>query len=126
MKEQGEEGIVDQRGFSTTELLVTTFHELRSGRTAEGQGLEPMSTVMSTAEAVSSGYAAALQAYFYDDQDGEPGTAGPAHLVQNLVGSALKDDIGDDRKRLRHYFDHVVRARKGEHWRGYYRARKHV
>src|SRR5438270_762110 len=34
-----------------TELLVTTFHELRTGKTADGQALEPLGTVMSTAEA---------------------------------------------------------------------------
>ena len=46
------------------ELLVTTFHELRCGKTADGHALEPLTTAMSTAEAVSVGYAAGLHAYY--------------------------------------------------------------
>ena len=34
-----------------TELLVTTFHELRSAKTRSGKALEELSTAMSTAEA---------------------------------------------------------------------------
>ena len=45
-----------------TELLVTTFHELRNGKTADGRRLEPLTTAMSTAEAVSTGYAAGMHA----------------------------------------------------------------
>ena len=47
------------------ELLVTTFHELRTAKTAGGKALEPLSTAMSTAEAVSTGYAAGIHAYYY-------------------------------------------------------------
>lgn len=103
-----------------TELLVTTFHELRESKTAGGKALEPLSTVMSTAEAVSVGYAAGLQAYYYGS-----GELAPEHLVQNLVGSALKDTV-EDLKRLRHYFEHVVKGRKGERWRDYYEARTRI
>src|SRR6516164_2030154 len=35
-----------------TEVLVTTFHELRNGQDAAGNALEPLTTAMSTAEAV--------------------------------------------------------------------------
>ena len=103
-----------------TELLVTTFHELRAGKTARGKGLEPLSTVMSTAEAVSVGYAAGIHCYYYGD-----GKVQADHLVQNLVGSALKD-TPEDLKKLRHYFDHVVKRRKGKAWKEYYEARKHL
>ena len=103
-----------------TELLVTTFHELRAGKTAAGKGLEPLSTVMSTAEAVSVGYAAGIHCYYYDQ-----GKVQAEHLVQNLVGSALKD-TPEDLKKLRHYFDHVVKRRKGGAWKEYYQARKHL
>lgn len=99
------------------ELLTTTFHELRGGKTVEGNALETLSTVMSTAEAVSVGFAAALHAYYYDDAKVQP-----AHIVQSLSGSALKDSP-DDAKKLRHYFHHVVKDRKGRGWREYYEAR---
>jgi MoxR-like ATPase len=101
-----------------TELLVTTFHELRTGRSAEGSAIEPLSTAMSTAEAVSVGCAAGIQAYYYDG-----GEARPEHLVNGLLGTALKDDP-EDLKKLRHYFEHVVRGRRGASWRAYYEARR--
>jgi len=99
------------------ELLVTTFHELRAGKTADGKALEPLSTVMSTAEAVTVGYAAGLHAYYYDG-----GTVAPVHLLHSLLGSALKD-APEDRDRLRHYFNHVVKERKGAAWQDFYDAR---
>lgn len=100
-----------------TELLVTTFQELRTGKTAEGKALEGLSTAMSTAEAVSVGYAAVLHAYYLEE-----GGVSPAHLVQSLLGSALKDS-DDDVKKLRHYFEHVVKTRRGDAWHEYYQAR---
>ena len=101
-----------------TEILVTAFHELRDGKTAEGKALEPLSSAMSTAEAVSVGYAAGLHAYYFED-----GNVQPSHLVQSLLGSALKD-APDDLKKLRHYFEHVVKGRKTANWRAFYEARK--
>ena len=85
-----------------TELLVTTFRELRSGKTTDGKGMEALSAVLSTAEAVSTACAAGMHAYFYGD-----GEVQPAHVVQHLVGTVLKDNP-EDLKKVRHYFDHVV------------------
>jgi MoxR-like ATPase len=102
------------------ELLVTTFHELRNGKTGDGKALEPLTTAMSTAEAVSTAYAAGIHAYYYGASEVEP-----AHLVQHLVGSALKD-APDDVKKLEHYFHHVAKGRKGHLWPDYYEARKHL
>lgn len=102
------------------ELLVTTFHELRSAKTGDGQALEPLTTAMSTAEAVSTGYAAGIHAWYYGGGEVEP-----EHLVHHLVGTALKD-TADDLKKLRHYFNHVVKGRSGAAWREYYEARKHL
>ncbi|MCU0494796.1 MAG: AAA family ATPase [Chloroflexaceae bacterium] len=99
-----------------TELLVTTFHELRSGKTADGKALETLSTVMSTAEAVSVGFAAGIHAYYYDS-----GKLAPRHLLQSLLGSAFKESP-DDRDKLRHYFNHVVKERRGAAWRAFYEA----
>jgi hypothetical protein len=72
---------------------------------------------MSTAEAISAGYAAGLHAWYYD---GGPAHAG--HLVQHLIGTALKD-AADDLKKVRHYFNHVVKGRAGRAWRAFYEAR---
>jgi MoxR-like ATPase len=102
------------------ELLVTTFHELRNGKTGDGKALEPLTTAMSTAEAVSTAYAAGIHAYYYGDSEVEP-----RHLVQHLVGSALKD-APDDIKKLEHYFHHVVKGRVSRAWPAYYEARKHL
>jgi MoxR-like ATPase len=103
-----------------TELLVTTFHELRNGKTAEGQALESLTTVMSTAEAVSVGYASGIHAYYYDG-----GKVRPDHLVCSLIGSALKD-APEDLTKLQHYFNHVVKARKRKPWPEFYEARRQL
>lgn len=99
-----------------TEVLVTTFHELRSGKTLGGKSLEQVSTVMSTAEAVAVGYSAALHAYYFGANQVEP-----SHLVDNLVGSALKENA-EDVKKLRHYFNHVAKGRTQGLWPQYYEA----
>ncbi len=103
-----------------TEVLVTTFRELRTGQTHGGQAFEPLSTVMSTAEAVSVGYAAALHSYYYGNSQ-----LTANHLLQSLVGTALKD-APEDLKKLRHYFNHVVKERRGGIWQEYYAAHRHV
>lgn len=102
------------------EVLVTTFHELRHGKTGDGKALEPLTTAMSTVEAVSCAYAAGIHAYYY-----AAGEVEPAHLVQHLVGTALKDSP-DDVKKLSGYFNHVVKGRKRGAWPAYYEARKHL
>ncbi len=103
-----------------TELLVTTFHELRHGQSGEGQALETLTTAMSTAEAISTAYAAGLHAWYYEQKP-----AAPRHLVQHLIGSALKDCVEDVRK-LRHYFNHAVKSREGKAWKAYYEAREEI
>jgi MoxR-like ATPase len=103
-----------------TELLVTTFHELRNGTSGDGQALEPLSTAMSTAEAISTGYAAGLHAWYYEQTQ-----AKPHHLVQHLIGTALKD-AADDVRKLHHYFNHAVKNRSGKAWKAYYEARSYL
>jgi len=102
------------------DLLVTTFHDLRAGRTQEGMTVERPSTVMSTAEAVSVGVSAGLDACHFGG-----GRVECEHVVRNLVGTVLKDNP-EDAKRLRHYFDVVVKARaqRSEGWKAFYKARK--
>ncbi|HZN33510.1 MAG TPA: AAA family ATPase [Pirellulaceae bacterium] len=100
-----------------TELLVTTFRELRTGKTTDGKGMETLSTVLSTAEAVSTACAAGIHAYFYDD-----GEVRPRHVVQHLVGTVLKDNP-EDLTKVRHYFEHVVKKRGSPLWKSFYEAR---
>lgn len=101
-------------------LLVTTFQELRTGRTEEGATIERPSTVMSTAEAVAVSFSAALDAYHFAD-----GKLEGEHFVKNLVGTVLKDNP-DDAKRLKHYFDVIIKARAAKNalWQSFYKARK--
>lgn len=73
---------------------------------------------MSTAEAVSVGYAAGIHAYYYSQ-----GQVTAEHLLQSLIGSALKEST-EDIKKLNHYFNHVVKDRKGI-WQQFYTAMRH-
>ncbi len=101
------------------DVLVTTFSDLRTGRTEEGTVVEKPSTAMSTAEAVSVAFAAGLEACYLGD-----GRVGGGHLARQLVGTVLKDSIEDARK-VRQYFEVVVknRAKRSDHWRSFYEAR---
>jgi MoxR-like ATPase len=100
------------------ELLVTTFRELRSARTTDGKALEPLTTAMSTAEAVSTGFAAGLHACYFADRK-----VTPDHVALHVAATALKD-AADDLKKVRHYFNHVVKDRRGPHWQAYFEARR--
>jgi MoxR-like ATPase len=86
-------------------LLVTAFHDLREGVTDDGVVVEKPTAVMSSAEAVAVGYAAALDAHYFSD-----GEVGGQHVARQLIGTVLKDNP-DDGTKLRHYFDVVVRPR---------------
>ncbi len=102
------------------DLLVTTFNDLRHGRTAEGTVVEKPSTVMSTAEAVAVSHSAALDAAYFGNARLEGG-----HVARQLLGTVLKDNP-DDIKRLRQYFDVVVKVRGKDSkvWQQFYEARK--
>jgi MoxR-like ATPase len=116
----GRAGIPQALPPEMTEVLVTTFHELRNGQSSDGNALETLTTAMSTAEAISTGYAAGLHAWYYAD-----GPAQAEHLVQHLIGTALKD-APDDLKKLRHYFNHAVKGRSGTAWKAFYEAREQL
>jgi MoxR-like ATPase len=87
------------------EVLVTAFHDLREGVTADGVQVEKPTTVLSTAEAVSVALQASLDAFYYGDK-----RLTPEHIGRHLVGAVIKDNP-DDLKKLKHYFDVVVKAR---------------
>lgn len=104
------------------ELLVTAFADLRNGVTAEGVVLEKPTAVMSSAEAVAVGYAAGLDAHYFGG-----GEVGGEHVARQLIGTVLKDNP-EDGKKLRHYFDVVVKQRAQKHaqWRHLLDARREL
>lgn len=104
------------------ELLVTAFHDLRAGVTTEGMVVEKPAAVMSSAEAVSVGYAACLDAHYFGD-----GEVSGEHIARQLIGTVLKDNP-DDGKKLRHYFDVVVKQRAQRHaqWKRVLDARREL
>jgi MoxR-like ATPase len=99
------------------EVLVTTFRELRGGVTGEGQPMERLSAVLSTAEAVSVAHAVGVRGYYLRGDGGSS-----ADLVECLAGTAAKDNP-EDLKRLRAYFEQRVARRTDPHWRALYEAR---
>jgi MoxR-like ATPase len=99
------------------EVLVTTFRELRTGTADGGEPMERLSTVMSTAEAVSVAHAVGLRGWFLR---GEAGT--PADVVECLAGAAAKDNA-EDLAKLRRYVEQQVPRKKGPHWQEFHAAR---
>jgi MoxR-like ATPase len=99
------------------EVLVTTFRELRSGKTQDGHAIDQTNAVLSTAEAVSVAHALGVRSWYLR-------SAAPngADLVDSLAGTAVKDNP-DDLKRLRAYLEQRISTRKGAAWREVYQAR---
>lgn len=89
------------------EILITAFNEMRSG-SVDGTAIDPPSTVLSTAEAISIAYSAAVDCHFFGDRQ-----LRPAHLSRYLVGTVIKDNE-DDIKRFREYLRIVGRKRKDD------------
>jgi MoxR-like ATPase len=105
-------------GENVVELLVSTFQDLRNGRTRDGVQLSKPEAVMSTAEAVNVAHAALLEATFFGE-----GRVTPAHIASQLQGVVLKDNP-EDGKKLKAYVEHIARDRaaKSEDWREFYRT----
>jgi len=99
------------------EVLVTAFRELRDGKTERGDAMERLSSVMSTAEAVSVAHAVGLRGWFLR---GDAGTA--ADIVECLAGTAAKDS-NDDLAKPRTYLEQHAQRRKGDQWQELYDAR---
>jgi MoxR-like ATPase len=104
LSESGTHEPVDER---LLDILVTTFRDLRDGRTDEGWDVDRPAAVMSTAEAVTVAAAITRQgAFFASHRD-------PVSLLPGyLLGVVLKDNQ-EDRERLLAYWDGPVR-RRGE------------
>ena len=94
------------------ELVVTTFQDLRGGRSREGLYLDKPQAALSTAEAIGTLHAAALSAYYY-------GTSGDGELrvedvAAHIASTALKDAT-DDEVKLERYVETVVAGRAARH-----------
>lgn len=105
---------------SVLEVLVTTFRELRTGTSSDGQPVERLSTVLSTAEAVSVAHAVGVRAAFLGD-----GEAHPGDVIDCLAGAAVKDNA-EDLEKLRRYLETVASKRKAPHWAALHAARSRL
>ncbi len=116
-----EAGITQPLDEEAAELLATTYHELRCGISTQGQRIEPLSAVMSTAEAISVYYQTMMTAWYYGD-----GHMEEENLVENLVG-ALTKESNEELDKIKNYFSTIVRSKaqqEGGAWQRYYEARK--
>ena len=117
LRESGTQSDVDAR---LLDILVTTFRDLREGRTGEGWNVERPAAVMSTAEAVTVAAAITRQGSFF------PAQKDPVSLLPGyLLGVVLKDNQ-EDRDRLLAYWDGPIR-RRGEDdplWKRMYALRE--
>lgn len=111
------DGITRQPSDDVLEVLVTAFRELRTGFDVSGAAGERLSTVVSTAEAVSVAHAVTLRGHYLRDNAGEPGD-----VVEALAGAAAKDNA-DDLKKIRRYIEQRASRRPGEHWKAFHAAR---
>ena len=88
------------------ELLVTAFHDLRDGVTADGVG----------GREAHRGDVARPRRWRWATRrpstrtTSATATVGGEHVARQLIGTVLKDNP-DDGKKLRHYFDVVVKQR---------------
>jgi len=99
------------------EVLVTTFRELRTGLDKDGKAGERLSTVISTAEAVSVAHAVTLRGHYLRGDAGQP-----SDIVEALAGAAAKDNP-EDLKKIRRYIEQRASRRKGDHWASFHAAR---
>ncbi len=102
------------------DLLVNVFYDLRTGQSEEGIAIERPSTVMSTAEAVSVGVSAGIDAFYFG-----AGEVEPPHVARQIVGTVFKDDP-EDVKKLTQYVNTVVKSRSGKSkaWKAFYASRQ--
>lgn len=112
-----ESGVTIAQNPDVLEVLVTIFRELRTGRTADGTPIESLSSVMSTAEAVSVAHAVGIRGWFLRREAGSA-----ADIVEAISGTAVKDNA-DDLAKVRTYIDHHAARRNGKAWKEFHQAR---
>jgi MoxR-like ATPase len=98
------------------EVLVTCFRELREGLSSEGS-MEKLTSVMSTAEAVSVAHAVGVRGHYLRGDGGRP-----EDIVECLAGTAAKDNA-EDLKKLARYLEQKASKRPGAAWKALYEAR---
>jgi MoxR-like ATPase len=100
------------------DVLVTMFHELRSGQSLDGRSTHRLAgAALSTAEAINVAHALSVYAFYYND-----GVMKIDDLVHFIIGTALKDKP-DDRRRLRFYFETEISQKPGKVWQVVYAQR---
>jgi MoxR-like ATPase len=100
------------------DVLVTMFHELRSGQSLDGRSTHRLAgAALSTAEAINVAHALSVYAFYYNQ-----GVMRVEDLVHFIIGAALKDKP-DDRRRLKYYFENEVSQKEGEAWQAIYQQR---
>jgi hypothetical protein len=111
-------GVTSNFPVEVLQMLITTFMDLRMGKTDDGAAVEKPQAVMSTAETIAVAFVCGLEAFHFGE-----GEVGPETVAHHLVGTVLKDSA-EDAKRLRHYFDVVVRQRAQNNslWKQFYDA----
>jgi hypothetical protein len=99
-------------------LLATVFREMRQGVTSEGVSVAKPSTTLSTAEAIGVALDAAISSRYFGN-----GAVGAEDVGRNLIGSVVKEDLGDV-KILREYLNLVVkkRAQGNATWKAFFDA----
>ena len=97
------------------ELLTTTFNELRTGETSEGVKIDRPSVTMSTAELVETAINSTVFRHYFEETL-------ERSAVLALKGS-LKDNA-DDLKKIKTYFDIIVKKRSEKMWKMFFEAGK--
>jgi hypothetical protein len=90
---------------SVVNALVTTFRDLRLGRSIEGWTVEKPGTVMSTAEAVAIATSLGLQAAYLG------GERAPLNFLPGYLLGVVRKDDPQDQARLLGYWDAAVKRR---------------
>lgn len=99
-------------------ILVTLFHELRSGESLDGRSTHRLAgAALSTAEAIQVAHALCVHAYYYRNNE-----LNAEDLMHFVIGTALKDKP-EDRRRMRHYFDTELSERDDPLWQQVYAQR---
>jgi MoxR-like ATPase len=99
-------------------LLATVFREMRAGATSDGISVAKPTTTLSTAEAIGVALDAAIHSRYFGTGD-----VGPADIARNLIGSIVKEDLGD-LKVLKEYMNLVAKKRAAgdASWKSFYDA----
>ncbi len=100
------------------DVLATVFREMRNGTTADGTSFQKPSTTLSTAEAIGVALDSAIYARYFGT-----GAIGVADVAKNLVGSIVKEDLGDLAV-LKEYLSVVAKKRgaKDATWKAFHDA----